>query len=129
MSRAQRQCIETARLTGLFLANGLAPDQRSNVNPATEESLDLCFLGAVVLTWNLDLLLADLRHCLRREYCWNRFCDTIVSYEDACHGCLQLFCEFSCYRWCAGALTGFSNSEKHQHPVRNQREIKALRSR
>ncbi|KAK6004344.1 hypothetical protein QM012_008206 [Aureobasidium pullulans] len=48
-SEAQRQCIETARLTGLFLANGFVQDECGNVTPATEDSLDLRYLGAVVL--------------------------------------------------------------------------------
>jgi hypothetical protein len=49
-SEVQRQCIETARLTGLFLANGFVQDKHGNMTPATEESLDLRYLGAVVLT-------------------------------------------------------------------------------
>jgi hypothetical protein len=48
-SEVQRQCIETARLTGLFLANGFVQDKYGNMTPATEESLDLRYLGAVVL--------------------------------------------------------------------------------
>ncbi|KAI1424262.1 hypothetical protein F5Y12DRAFT_785421 [Xylaria sp. FL1777] len=43
-SDAQKRRIETARLVGLFLANGF-----QHGNPATEESEDLRFLGAVVL--------------------------------------------------------------------------------
>ncbi|KAH6651651.1 hypothetical protein BKA67DRAFT_593482 [Truncatella angustata] len=48
-SEAQQQCIEVARLTGLFLANGFVQDKYGHMNPATEESLDLRYLGAVVL--------------------------------------------------------------------------------
>ncbi|XP_044718707.1 phosphotransferase enzyme family domain-containing protein [Hirsutella rhossiliensis] len=48
-SEAQQQRIEVARLTGLFLANGFVQDQYGNMHPATEESLDLRYLGAVVL--------------------------------------------------------------------------------
>lgn len=48
-SEAQRQCIEVARLTGLFLENGFVQDEYGTMNPATEESLDLRYLGAVVL--------------------------------------------------------------------------------
>lgn len=49
-SEAQQQCIETARLTGLFVANGFVQDEYGSMTPATEDSLDLRFLGAVVLT-------------------------------------------------------------------------------
>ncbi|KAI0861425.1 hypothetical protein F4860DRAFT_170575 [Xylaria cubensis] len=48
-SKAQQQCIEVARLTGLFLENGFVRDEHGNMTPATEESLDLRYLGAVVL--------------------------------------------------------------------------------
>lgn len=48
-SEAQRQCVEVARLAGLFLENGFVHDEYGNMNPATEESLDLRYLGAVVL--------------------------------------------------------------------------------
>ncbi|KAI1827103.1 hypothetical protein F4861DRAFT_529394 [Xylaria intraflava] len=48
-SKAQKQCIEVARLTGLFLENGFMQDECGNVIPATEESLDLRYLGAVIL--------------------------------------------------------------------------------
>lgn len=44
VSDEDRQRIEVARLVGLFLANGFEQDR-----PATEESEDLRFLGAVVL--------------------------------------------------------------------------------
>lgn len=43
-SNAQKRRIEAARLIGLFLANGFQQG-----TPATEESEDLRFLGAVVL--------------------------------------------------------------------------------
>lgn len=49
VSKAQQQCIEVARLTGLFLENGFVYDEDGNMKPATEESLDLRYLGAVVL--------------------------------------------------------------------------------
>ncbi|KAI8627860.1 hypothetical protein F5Y19DRAFT_486490 [Xylariaceae sp. FL1651] len=49
ISQAQQQCIEVARLTGLFLENGFILDKHGNMKPATEESLDLRYLGAVVL--------------------------------------------------------------------------------
>lgn len=49
-SEAQQQCIEVARLTGLFLENGFVLDEYGNMHPTTEESLDLRYLGAVVLT-------------------------------------------------------------------------------
>ncbi|KAJ2989334.1 hypothetical protein NUW58_g3519 [Xylaria curta] len=49
MSKAQQQCVEVARLTGLFLENGFVQDQYGNMNPATEESLDLRYLAAIVL--------------------------------------------------------------------------------
>ena len=50
ISEAQKQSIEVARLTGLFLANGFMQDEHGDMHPATEESLDLRYLGAVVLT-------------------------------------------------------------------------------
>ncbi|KAH8744665.1 hypothetical protein F5883DRAFT_588973 [Diaporthe sp. PMI_573] len=49
VSAAQAQCIEVARLVGLFLANGFMQDRYGNTVAATEESEDLRFLGAVVL--------------------------------------------------------------------------------
>ncbi|KAI0873841.1 hypothetical protein GGS24DRAFT_490463 [Hypoxylon argillaceum] len=49
VSKAQQQCIEVARLTGLFLENGFVYDEDGNMKPATGESLDLRYLGAVVL--------------------------------------------------------------------------------
>lgn len=45
----QKRRVEVARLVGLFLANGFARDRHGNIKPATEESEDLRFLGAVVL--------------------------------------------------------------------------------
>lgn len=48
-SDAQKQCIEAARLTGLFLANGFVQDEYGNMVPAAEDSLDLRYLGAVIL--------------------------------------------------------------------------------
>lgn len=48
VSETQKQCIEVARLTALFLDNGYALDDAGNVVPADEESLDLRFLGAVI---------------------------------------------------------------------------------
>ncbi|KAI1261959.1 hypothetical protein F5Y18DRAFT_400249 [Xylariaceae sp. FL1019] len=48
MSEQQRQRIEVARLTGLFLENGWDMDDDGNLIPATE-GLDLAYLGAVVL--------------------------------------------------------------------------------
>lgn len=44
VSDGDKQRIEVARLVGLFLANGFQDGR-----PATEESEDLRFLGAVVL--------------------------------------------------------------------------------
>lgn len=49
VSDEQKRRIEVARLVGLFLANGFVRDQHGNIEPATEESEDLRFLGAVVL--------------------------------------------------------------------------------
>ncbi|KAH7021350.1 uncharacterized protein B0I36DRAFT_367765 [Microdochium trichocladiopsis] len=49
VSEALKQRVEVARLTGLFLANGFVQDGDGNLNPATEESLDLRYLRAVVL--------------------------------------------------------------------------------
>ncbi|KXJ89677.1 hypothetical protein Micbo1qcDRAFT_164982 [Microdochium bolleyi] len=48
-SEAQKQRVEVARLTGLFLANGFVQDGDGNMNPATENDLDLRYLGAVIL--------------------------------------------------------------------------------
>ncbi|KAJ8130001.1 hypothetical protein O1611_g3629 [Lasiodiplodia mahajangana] len=48
ISEAQRQCIEVARLTGLFMENGFAEGEEGNLVPATEKSLDLRYLGAVL---------------------------------------------------------------------------------
>jgi len=47
-SDAQQQCIKFAMLTGLFLANGFVQDEHGNMKPATEESMDLRYLGAVL---------------------------------------------------------------------------------
>jgi hypothetical protein len=47
-SEARVQRIEVARLVGLCLTNGFVEDRYRNMVAATDESVDLRFLGAVV---------------------------------------------------------------------------------
>jgi len=48
ISGAQQQCVKVAMLAGLFLANGFVQDEHGNMNPATEESVELRYLGVVL---------------------------------------------------------------------------------